>query len=94
MVSGPPGVGFTGNYEFGSFTGAVKTVTSGSGFDVFLEIPPGDGHCDVVKDRPTDALSVVASEGKSQKLNGFVPAGRTAIRFTREGGMWRHELLP
>ena len=95
LVSGPPGVAYTANYEVGGLSGSFKSATSGRGFDAFLNIPAGDGHCEVIKDRPTDALSVVVAErNPTQRLNGFVPSGTRAIRFIRETGVWRLELLP
>lgn len=94
LVSGPPGIGYTANYQVGDLSGAVKSATSGLGFDVFLDIPASDGHCEVIKDRPTDALSVVAAERHpTQRVNGFVPSGTRGIRFIRETGAWRFELL-
>jgi hypothetical protein len=95
LVSAPPGVPFTSNYQFGTYSGSVKTATSGTGFDTFLEIPVGDGHCEVLKDRPADALSIVASERHpTRRVNAFVPSGIRAVRFTREAGAWRCELHP
>jgi hypothetical protein len=95
LVSGPPGVPFTANYEFGGLAGSVKTATSGTGFDTFLEIPSGDGHCEILKDRPIDALSVTASERHpTRRVNAFVPSGIRSVRFLREAGAWRFELQP
>ena len=95
LVSGPPGVPFTANYQLGDLTGSVKTATSGTGFDAFLEIPAGDGHCEIIKDRLTDALSVTSSErSPTRRLNAFLPAGIRSVRFIRETGAWRFELQP
>jgi hypothetical protein len=95
MVSGPPGVAYTCNYQIGNLSGSVKTATTGGGFDTFLEIPAGDGHCEVIKDRPADEISVVAAERHpTRRINGFVPAGTRAIRFIREASIWRFELQP
>lgn len=94
LASGPPGVVFTCHYEFGPFKGSVRTATSGGGFDTFLEMPAGDGYCEITKDRPTDELSIVASEGRGRRFNGFVPSGSKSMRFIRESGVWRHEVGP
>ena len=95
LVSGPPGVPFTANYQFGDLSGSVKSATSGTGFDTFLEIPPGDGHCEIIKDRPADALSVTSwktERSPTRRVNAFVPSGIRSVRFTRETGEWRFEL--
>ena len=95
LVSGPPGVAYTANYEVGGLSGSFKSVTTGGGFDAFLNIPAGDGHCEVIKERSADALSVVVAERHpTRRLNGVGPSGTRAIRFVRETGVWRFELLP
>jgi hypothetical protein len=94
MVSGPPGIPYTCDYQIGGLSGSVKSATSGGGFDTFLEIPAGDGHCQIVKGRPGDELSVIVSEGRGKRLNGFVPAGKSTVRFSREAGQWKYQVAP